>query len=448
MRTVQQEILSRLMLSKGGQSIEMIGKCVGCFYDSDNVKIYEAIAKCVERGIVPDALSVVKAMKDLKTFDRRHVGIISELATLDLNNTSTFENLCSEALDQKRQRLVRNLSADAINKIDSGTFTVEKYIEQSKELEVKLSSNSTKERSSKDVILDLVERHNRAKNGDITGIQLGFTNLDSTVILEPVDMMVVAGRPAMGKSAFGVSCFRRTVFNQGLKVAFFSLEMSTESVHRRLISEVTEIGMNAQKMGNCSQAEIERIEAFAESGELENLYIFEGSKTVNEIRRICTDLKYTKGCDLIIIDYLQKIKSNKHSRYEEVTAISGGVKEMAMDLRIPVIALAQLSRASELRGGDKRPVLSDLKGSGSIEQDASIVAFLHRPEYYGHMQDENEESTEGKGEFIIAKNREGETKIVTFEVDLGISRWTELETDIVISNTLQPNQDFDEEIPF
>ena len=156
MRTVQQEILSRLMLSKGGQSIEMIGKCEGCFYDSENVKIYEAIAKCVERGIVPDALSVVKAMKDLKTFDRRHVGIISELATLDLNNTSTFENLCSEALDQKRQRLVRNLSADAINKIDSGTFTVEKYIEQSKELEVKLSSNSTKERSSKDVILDLV----------------------------------------------------------------------------------------------------------------------------------------------------------------------------------------------------------------------------------------------------------------------------------------------------
>ena len=454
MRIPQHEIFNRILHSQGGESISMLGKLdPSVFYSSDDKLIFNAISGCVIKGIEPNPSSVIKMMKDNKTFDKRFMSLFVELTNIDANNKLPFESLCTEAKDQTNERLVRMMSNQVILSIDNGTYTTDNYLTKAKEIETSLTSSIQVERTSKDIIERLIELHNKARSGEITGVRLGFLNLSKYITLESVDLMIVAARPAMGKSAFAVSCIKRLCFNQNLKVAFFSLEMSTEQIHRRLVAEVTGISMEKQKTGTCTESELNIIRAVANKIELDNITIFEGTHTNMDIRRKTTELKYTKGIDLIIVDYIQKIKPSRNSSsYEEITEVSGELKEICQNLKVPCIALAQLSRNSENRGGDKRPVLSDLKGSGSLEQDASIVAFLHRPEYYGFMEDENGNSMAGVGEFIIAKNREGECGLVNFKTELGLSRWTENDEVVISNSTLTANFDFDEaqedETPF
>jgi len=451
MRTPQHEIFNRLINSQGGEAITMISKCSDyTFHTGDDRIIFEAVKQCVSQGMQPHPVAIIRVMKEQKTFERRFVSMLSELTTTDMDNTLPFDSVCSQAREETNEYMIRNFTGNVLNSLNQGTFTLDGYLDQAKQLETSVTLESKQERTSKDVIKTLVTRHDKAKAGDITGLSLGFMNLSKYIILEPVDVMLVAARPAMGKSAFAVSCIKRLCFQQNLKVALFSLEMSTEQIHRRLVAELTDIGMNRQKEGRCSKTEIQQIEALTNKKELDNLTVFEGTHTNTDIRRKVTELKYTKGVDVFIVDYIQKIKPNKSSNsYEEITEVSGALKETCQNLKVPCIALAQLSRNSEQRGGDKRPVLSDLKGSGSLEQDASVVGFLHRPEYYGIMQDEEGNSNAGLGEFIIAKNREGECGLINFKVELGLSRWTEQNETIISNNSITQNIDFDtEETPF
>lgn len=282
---------------------------------------------------------------------------------------------------------------------------------------------------SNSLILDrVITKHENVKSGNSVGVELGFFSLREKVVLEDVDMMVIGARPSMGKTAYAVSMLVKLVFQQNEKVLFFALEMSKEQMMRRIISNITGISGWKIKYGKLSDSEIEIIGNIKQLDQWNNFEIIEGTQTANDIYFATSKRKNLGVVTIVIIDYLQKIKGEgKQSRYEAVTNASNRIKELSQNLKIPSICLAQLGRGVEQRGGDKKPVLSDLRDSGEIEQDASIIAFLHRSEYYGMYEDENGESTRNKGEFIVAKNRDGEIGSFIFNICPDTIKWSDSE---------------------
>jgi replicative DNA helicase len=276
--------------------------------------------------------------------------------------------------------------------------------------------------STKDIIMNVLDRHDLAKKGDLGGILLGFESMKDDIVLEPVDVMVVGARPAMGKTSFGVAALCQLAFHEKRKVVYFNLEMSNSQLMRRIIANLTGIDSNKIKKGQCTEREMQMIYEVVNMPEMNNVVLYEGSHTIQKMKMKLTELKYSEKVEVFIVDYLQKVTAERgKTRYEQVTEASNGLKYISQNMKIPCIALAQLGRDAGRSG--HRPILPDLRESGEIEQDASIVAFLHRPEYYGHETDESGRDLRGMAEFIIAKNREGENSILEFTVDLKTSRW-------------------------
>ena len=266
-------------------------------------------------------------------------------------------------------------------------------------------------------IKELEERKNH-KDG-LTGIPSGFTQLDRvTSGWQKSDMVIIAARPGMGKTAFVVSALRNAAVDFGHAVAIFSLEMSSVQLVNRLISAEAELESEKIKKGNLQEYEWQQL--VHKTSKLTNAPIFiddTPALTILELRAKCRRLKAQHDVQLIVIDYLQLMSgdSTGGNREQEIASISRALKGIAKELDVPVIALSQLSRAVETRGGDKRPQLSDLRESGSIEQDADMVMFLYRPEYYGITEDESGMPTQGMGEVIIAKHRNGSLDNITLK---------------------------------
>ncbi|MEO0472942.1 MAG: replicative DNA helicase [Bacteroidota bacterium] len=254
----------------------------------------------------------------------------------------------------------------------------------------------------------------RGKDTSVTGIPSGFTALDKmTAGWQKTDLVIVAARPAMGKTAFTLSMARNAAVRFGEPVAFFSLEMAAVQLVQRLI--VSEAELDAQKVRTGRLEDYEWKQLITRIGSLSKTPIFiddTPALSIWDLRAKCRRLKAEKGISMVIIDYLQLMSGNagkSGNREQEIAGISRSLKELAKELDVVVIALSQLSRAVESRGGDKRPVLSDLRESGSIEQDADMVSFLYRPDYYGFETDDEGNSTIGLAEVIIAKQRNGPT---------------------------------------
>lgn len=260
--------------------------------------------------------------------------------------------------------------------------------------------------------LDKIEKSSKTK-GTVTGIPTGFIDLDyKTSGLQPSDLILVAARPSMGKTAFVLNIAQHVAFRSNKTVAIFSLEMSKEQLVNRLFSLESQVDAQLLRTGNLKDSDWEKlIEGAGVIGKSKMIIDDTPGISISELRSKCRKFKLEQGLDLIIIDYLQLMtggtQDSKGNREQEVAFISRTLKAIAKELNVPIIALSQLSRATELRGGSKRPQLSDLRESGAIEQDADIVAFIHRPEYYGINQDENGMPTAGMAEIIIAKHRNG-----------------------------------------
>ena len=260
--------------------------------------------------------------------------------------------------------------------------------------------------------LDRIEKASKSK-GTVTGIPTGFIDLDYKLSgLQPSDLILVAARPSMGKTAFVLNIAQYVAFKKDRATAIFSLEMSKEQLVNRLFSLESQVDAQALRTGNMKDSDWEKlIEGAGIIGKSKLIIDDTPGISVSELRSKCRKYKLEHGLDLIIIDYLQLMtggtQDSKGNREQEVAFISRTLKAIAKELNVPIIALSQLSRATELRGGSKRPQLSDLRESGAIEQDADIVAFIHRPEYYGINQDENGMPTAGMAEIIIAKHRNG-----------------------------------------
>lgn len=384
---------------------------------------HKAMNELYKENSAIDMLTVVQKMRELKIFKHEYLVQISQV-TNDFGyvNTASILNACEY---EYRVRQMQILSRDLAIEVTSEQMSVDTCIEIGEKIKnTLLFEMSNDQQTNEEIIFEVVERHNKAKNGEPLGLELGWSCTRGKVILEEIDVMVVGGRPAMGKTAWMVSAIKKMAFDQNKKVAVMSLEMSKQQIMRRLLAKLTGIDSNKIKLGECTDAEIAKIYSVQNFAEWKNVVIYDGSMTVMDITKNVTEMKNDVGCDVYIVDYLQKIiPSKSDNRYQEVTKISNDIKRLTMAMKIPCIALAQLSRDSARTG--KRPTLPDLKESGEIEQDASIVAFLHRPEYYGEMNDENGESTQNKGEFLIAKNREGITGIVEMDVDLKTSSWND-----------------------
>ena len=274
----------------------------------------------------------------------------------------------------------------------------------------------------------------KTQDGNIVGIPSGFTALDKmTSGWQPSDLIILAARPAMGKTAFALTLGRNAAVSFKKAVAIFSLEMSSLQLVTRLISAESEISAGKLKNGNLRYDELAQIHT--KIGGLTEAPIFIDDTpaiSVFELRAKARRLKAQHDIQLLVVDYLQLMTAGgegKGNREQEISTISRSLKSIAKELNIPVIALSQLSRAVESRGGDRRPQLSDLRESGSIEQDADMVLFINRPEYYGLTEDEAGNSTLGVANIIIAKHRNGSVGDVQLKFTAELAKFGNLDND-------------------
>ena len=225
------------------------------------------------------------------------------------------------------------------------------------------------------------------------------------------DLIIVAGRPGSGKTGLALTVALNAALYQNVPIGFFSLEMSAEQLFKRLISMVSEVDSEKLKNGNLEDWEWEKVGNAIQLLSNAPIYIDDtAALNILDLRAKARRMKQKHGVQMVIVDYLQLMtgtRENGGNREQEIASISRGLKTLAKQLNIPVIALAQLSRAVETRGGSKRPMLSDLRESGAIENDADIIAFIYRAEYYKIYEDEKGRSLKGVAEFIVSKHRNG-----------------------------------------
>ena len=387
-------------------------------------QIFDAMNQLIQKNVYIDLISITNQFRENGWLEK---GVIVQIAQITndigfLTSSISLNNVFHEL--QINESVHRAISFR--NKFDqliqSESMSIEKFnelVDGMKKIDFTLEPEK---KTNGDLIFELIDDHELAKNGEITGMNIGFSIFNKIVLLEPVDVMVIGARPAMGKTAFGVSMCANLI-QSGKRVVFFALEMTSKQMMRRLIANLAVIDSNRIKFGELQNNEINRIGSIKNESFMENIIFIDGSKTINDIANHLNEIQRDSPVDLFVVDYLQKIQpKNTRSRYEQVTEISNGLKLISQNMKIPCVAFAQLSRDSSKMG--KRPSLPDLKESGEIEQDASIVAFLHRPEYFGEHETINGNDATGKCEFIIAKNREGEIGIHEFNVNLPISKFT------------------------
>lgn len=387
------------------------------FYRAAHQTIFKAMLALNERGEAVDIITTANELAQKQQLDAigGHVYLV-ELA--DKVPTAANVEYYAKIVNEKAvlRRLIRTSS-----EISKEAFDDEEELAQvldraeRKILEVSEKRNRTGFVAIKDVLntaLETIEARSKS-TGDITGIPTGYTELDRmTSGLHPDELIILAARPSVGKTAFVLNIAQNVATKQGEVVAIFSLEMGAESLVNRMICSEGSIDAGHLRNGRLTDEEWEKF--FVAMGSLSKAEIYIDDTPgirVAEIRAKCRRLKQEKGeLGLIVIDYLQLIEGNsRENRQQEVSEISRNLKKLAKELRVPVIALSQLSRGVEQRQ-DKRPVLSDIRESGSIEQDADIVGFLYREDYYRKEEGEDTPQQEASNniiEVIIEKNRSG-----------------------------------------
>lgn len=383
-----------------------------CFIAPKHREIYNAIMYLSAQDLSIDLLSVVDRLQVTdKLTQSGGVGYISGLAT----SVGAAIHVDTHALLLLQNKLRRNLYVFADNlkrKTEGKTGDIATILEETERqfLEIIAKRSRRKVRSSADVFREtLTYLEARHQSGQRNGVLSGFESVDAvTNGWQRGNLIVLAARPSMGKTALALNFASNAVFESNLRVLFFSLEMTSKELMMRVLSSLTRIPSQKLQHQTLSASEWLRLDELQSTITNANIYIDDTpALSLSELRSKARQLSMKSRVDMIVVDYLQLMHVSKaYSREQEVSLISGGLKQLAKELDVPVIALSQLSRAVTGRL-DKRPMLSDLRDSGAIEQDADIVLFVHRPEYYGITADSSGNSTEGVTELIFAKNRNG-----------------------------------------
>ena len=423
-------VLGALMIDKDAFSIisEMIRP--ETFYEPRHQKIYTAIQTLNMNENPVDIMTVTDELKREGTLDA--VGGAAYIVELS-SNVASSANIEYHARILAQKFLARQLISFASvieTKAFDETVDVEELMQEAEGSLFELSQrNMKKDYVQVDpVIAKAVEilQKASANNGGLTGVPTGYTKLDEkTSGWQNSDLVIIAGRPAMGKTSFALNLAQNITMGARKRCVFFSLEMTKEQLAERLLA--SQAGIESQKFrtGELTDDEWIRLGNALSSFHDVELYLDDTAAiTVPEIKSIVRRLK---GVDCILIDYLGLIQSavHKENRVQEVSEITRNLKMMAKDLNIPVICCAQLSRGTEGRGKTHTPQLSDLRESGSIEQDADIVMFLYRPDYYRNelSEEERDEVDENLTELIVAKNRHGGVGTIQLTFDKEFTRF-------------------------
>lgn len=395
------------------------------FLDEKNKDIYNAILRLDDAGIIPDTTTIFEEINNSGAFRT----VDASLYIVDVYDvTPTSRNIMTYANAVKKYSIYREIRGALLNSteemnqgntdIDSLTATlfdqVERAMERAKTSQFKNISDVTDE-----VFKEVMAR--MAGEGENVAVPTGFSSLDQLVGFGKGDLIILAARPAMGKTAFALN-IALNIAGKNPKseeekrtVALFSLEMGADQLVSRMLSSEGMVEGEKLKKGNLDNEDLMKLEAAVHFLSQKNIFIEDSAFIkVNEVKAKCKLLKAEHGLDLVVIDYLQLLQGSRRTdnRQQEVSEISRSLKQMARELECPVIALSQLSRSVESRQ-DKRPMMSDLRESGSIEQDADIVSFLYRGDYYRSEDADDNEPQETSDvstiEVIIAKNRHGQT---------------------------------------
>lgn len=407
----EQSVIGAMLMDRDAITIASEILTVDDFYQKQYGILFEAMVELYTENVPVDLITLQNRLKEKD--------VAPEISSLEFVrdmitkvptsvNVGTYAKIVSEKAVLRRLIRVNEEIASACY---AGKDSVEEIMEDTEKKIFQVLQRKTNDEfvPIKDVVLnalDKIEAASRMK-GSVTGMPTGFIDLDyKTSGFQPSDLILIAARPSMGKTAFVLNIAQHVAFRQNLAVAIFSLEMSKEQLVNRLFSLESHVDAQILRTGNLSDTDWEKlIEGAGTIGSSRMIIDDTSGITISEMRSKCRKYKLEMGLDLVIIDYLQLMSGSNsrrnESRQQEISEISRSLKGLARELNVPVIALSQLSRAVEQRT-DKRPMLSDLRESGAIEQDADVCMFIYRDDYYNP-------DTEDKNiaEIIIAKQRNG-----------------------------------------
>lgn len=442
---VEEAVLGSLLLESEYALTEVVDILkVESFYKEKHKKIYQAILNAYNNGKPVDILTVYEELR--KKNQLEEVGGAYEVAKITHKvqssaNAKAHARILVESQIKRQLIKVASAALEKSYKYDTDCFELLDEVENGI---FKISAENTKQevKPIEKLVLPLIDKLGEGKNED--GVPSGFRDLDRfTSGWQKQDLIICAARPGMGKTAFCLNMAENAATLEN-PVAFFSLEMSAEKLFERLLAGRSEIDGDKMRSRNFEREDLDNL--YQKSGFYYGLPLFiddTAGISILELRAKARRLKRKHGIKLIIIDYMQLITTHDKkvkNREQEVSLISRSLKQLAKEIDVPIIALSQLSRMLEIRGGEKRPQLSDLRESGAIEQDADIVFFLYRPEYYGIDEDMTGRPTEGLTEIIIAKHRNGSTGTAYAKFKSRFTKFTEWE---------QPHEDVTQELqPF
>lgn len=409
----EQSVLGSMLLSR--DAIIDVSEIIKAddFYKESHKKLFDVMMEMFEKDIPVDLVTVVDELRKRNMLEA--VGGIDYIASLSSNVITTANVSYYAKLIKEKATLRRLIEASSeIMELSYEGDDVETVLDiaEQKIFDIAQGRNTTNFSPIKDVLMNTfykIEELYKNK-GQLTGIPSGFPDLDlKTAGFQPSDFILVAARPSMGKTSFALNIAQNAALLTGLPVAIFSLEMSKEQLVNRLICSTANIDSQKLRTGNLDEDDWMKLAAAMTPLSKAPIYIDDTPGIgVMDIRAKCRRLKLEKGLGLVMIDYLQLMqgRGRAENRQQEISEISRSLKSLARELNVPVITLSQLSRAPESRS-DHRPILSDLRESGAIEQDADIVMFLYRDDYY-HKDSEKKNIAE----VIIAKHRNGPTGVV------------------------------------
>lgn len=388
------------------------------FYKEAHQKIFEAIINLSTTEKPVDLLTVTEELR--RNDELENVGgafYITQLTT-KVASAAHIDYHARIVAQKYIQRELIRVSSEIQNKAFDDSIDVDDLMDFSESELFNIAQGNIKRETTKinKLIQQAIERLEEASKREdfLSGIPSGFTRIDRiTSGWQRSDLIIIAARPSMGKTAFVLSMARNMAVDHKKAVAVFSLEMSSLQLVNRLIISETKLPVDKIRTGKLLDYEWEQLDIKIKSLIDAPIYIDDTPAiSIFEFRAKCRRLKRLYDVDCIVIDYLQLMtgtSDTRGNREQEVSTISRNLKAISKELDVPIIALSQLNRAVETRGGTKRPQLSDLRESGAIEQDADMVLFIHRPEYYGFNEDEQGHSTKNIAEIIIAKHRNGPT---------------------------------------
>jgi len=455
---VEEAVLGALMLERDAYVTVADIIDTSSFYKEEHQKIFEAIKFLSSNEKPVDLLMVTQELKNRDELNEvGGPGYITQL-TRRVASAAHIE-FHSRIIAQKFiQRELIRVSSEIQGKSYDDTMDVDDLIDFSESSLFQVAERNIKKETVpiKPVLNEAIKQIEKARNqkDGLSGVPSGFTAVDRiTSGWQRTDLVIVAARPSMGKTAYVLSMARNMAVEHNRATAVFSLEMSSVQLVNRLIAAETELGNDKLKTGRLENYEWEHLNRKISTLEKAPIFIDDTpALSIFEFRAKCRRLKMQHDIQVVIVDYLQLMTAgtdNRGSREQEVSTISRSLKAIAKELDIPILALSQLNRSVESREG-KRPQLSDLRESGAIEQDADIVMFIHRPEYYGITEDDSGNSLMGVAEIIIAKHRNGATGDVHLAFKKELAKFSDMETPLgndfgAMSQTFSSKMNHDEE---